>query len=242
MRVKSFFHPPITSRRPALTPFWQAPLVIALAAFLAAATLTSSRAHAQQTLTVTNNAPGTFDGNSGARTFDFSAYSGLAGLTIADVGISLTFEKPAFDAFSNPFFNEITFTLSSPGGGSVFLINQGSFDIGNTGASFNGTIVFSDAAAQLVNVDPNLLTPGTFRSVEPLSLFNGQIFNAGIWTLGIEDIQAGDPLNFSSAALSIAVVPEPTTNALLALGGLLLGAVVLRRHRRGHAVAVMTTV
>lgn len=209
------------------------PRVAAVLLGLSAGVLGHSHAQAQQTFQVSNNLAGTFDQSTGTRTLDFTGTTIPAGFAILDVNLSVTFAKPSLDANESPFYDEIIFTLFNPGSTiNASLIAANSFDIGTAGASFSGTVLFDDAAAQVVNFNPNEITAGTFRPVGSLAAFNGQAFTGGVFNLAIEDTALDNALTFTSATLTIVAIPEPGTTALLALGALLGGVALRRRHHQ----------
>lgn len=221
---------PITSQRP---------LALLASLALSALVVGVQPASAQElTTSVTNTEAGTVDEQEILRTFNFNASSFPAGHNvITDVNISVDFTKLVDPNLDYAFFDEIRLTLTNPNGVSAVLVDAANtFDIGTEGYSFSGFIIFDDSATQPVNVNRNEPQQGTFRPAEPLSVFNGLAYAPGNWTLAIEDTVTGAPLTFNEATLSLTVVPEPATNALL-LGGALVGGAVAWRRRRSRAVS-----
>lgn len=176
----------------------------------------------------TNSTTGFFNANSGTREVVFSAadFSGTTGI-VTDVDISISFAKSDDNSFvpqggqlgpSTPFHNETESALTSPTGTSFTLIsNDGgteivpadnfeSFNPGDFGSSFQGTIIFDQNAAAPVNADPNNLTSGTFRpddnTSNSLDIFNGESV-LGTWSLFIEDDNGADGLSFYEYTLTI---------------------------------------
>jgi hypothetical protein len=138
------------------------------------------------------------------------------------------------------------FRLTSPGGTTVNLINAFSFNTGNAGTSFDGVITFDSAAAQVVNVNPDLVQAGTFRPVNDpvgntLAAFNGQSA-LGTFTLYIEDTVGADSLRFRSFTVNattqdgVSAVPAPPA-AALALMGLASAGGLARLRRRATLAA-----
>lgn len=213
-------------------------------AVAAALTLLAAGPAEAGVIVATNNTIGLFDASSGTRTVTFTGLeAGFGTGVILDVDIAINFAKADGESFDPPFptglpfHNETVFRLER-GATTANLISAGSFNVGSD--PFDGTITFSDQAAQVVNVNPDLPQAGTFRPVGPglLSGFNGQNA-AGTFTLFIQDTVGLDALRFRSFTLTITtedatnVIPEPSTMALAGVGALVLGAMGVRR--RKHA-------
>ena len=194
-------------------------------------------ASAEAALIGSNTTTGNFDRSSGTRTITFTgAEAGFGNGLIQDLDVIINFAKADGESFAppfptgTPFFNEVVFRLTSPLGTVVNLINSGSFNVGS-GPGFDGTIRFDDAAAQVVNVNRNLIQAGTFKPLGLLSDFNGQSA-LGSWTLFIEDTVGADSLRFRSAQLvaeagGTQAIPTPAL-----LPGLIgLGFGVLRKRK-----------
>jgi len=194
------------------------------------------------TITLTNNTPGLFDGSSGTRDVTVTGLEPGFGLgTITSVLVSIDFAKADGEAFDppfpggTPFFNEISFTLTSPATTQVALIADGSWAAGT--GQFDGVITFDEAADSVVNFGAAPVA-GTFRTTGPGSL-NDFIAQAalGVWTLGIGDSAGGDALRFRSFTLTLntdsggSAVPEPSSMALIGLGLLGLGVRNLRKKK-----------
>lgn len=134
---------------------------------------------------------------------------------LTTVTAALDFDKYNVDPTGAPFYSDIGFTLTSPGGKVVTLVSPGDLGPGSDGDFFSGILTFSDAAPTTVNAIPNTLVPGTYRPVGPdnLGMFRGG--NAiGTWTLSIEDIisgtefgESGDPLDYYGAILTLGLKP-----------------------------------
>jgi subtilisin-like proprotein convertase family protein len=90
------------------------------------------------------------------------------------------------------------------------------------GALASGTYQ-PDARAE----DPDLVTDASTRSLH-LYGFDGQLAD-GEWTLFVADLSGGDIATLANWSLSVTVVPEPSTSALLFGAALPL---LLRRRRR----------
>jgi hypothetical protein len=194
--------------------------------------------HAQLVaLTESYNVPRVIDGTAQSIYFNFSSSGLSSSNSIFDVNFTLSFAKTADLADDPPFYSEMAFLLRKLDTTfsiltEVSLIDLGSFSDGEFGASFNGTITFDDDAASFVNADPDNLSSGVFKPVEPLAAV-GQAFSP-FWELRIVDASQQNPTFFRSASLSLlvaAAVPEPSTYALLGAAFLLALAV---RGRRGR--------
>ena len=192
---------------------------------------------AQAAIVGANSIPGNFDASSGTRIITFTgAEAGFGSGIIQDLNAVINFAKADGENFDPPFpletpyFSEVVFRLTSPNGTVANLINADSFNLGSR--PFNGTITFDDLASNVVNFDPNLIQPGTFRPISPLSAFNGESA-LGTWTLFIQDTASQDSLRFRSVQLAVETQAIPTPALLPGLIG--LGVAALRK-RKAEAV------
>lgn len=221
------------------TAFWSA---IALNLLLA------STASASLLITKSNTTLGVVDGGSAIWPIEIAGADITAGVgTIQSVTVTVGFTKCSnlgaplplgcspsnIDVTENPFFNEISFSLSGPSGTTVSLVPEGFFDIFGF---FTGsvTMTFDDLAATSV---PTIPANGTFEPFGSLSDFAGE--NAiGFWGLTFADSLADDPLQLESFSLSVT-----TSTALEIAGPSVLGSFVaglaglglFRRQRRRPA-------
>src|SRR5260370_868131 len=92
----------------------------------------------------------------------------------------------------------------------------------------NGAIPDGDPNGR--NVNP-LSVVDTDPRTALLSSFNGLDPNGG-WTLFFADLSSGEQSTLESWSLSINAVPEPTTYALIAFGGLVALRIMIRRFSR----------
>jgi hypothetical protein len=184
---------------------------------------------------ITNNTSGMFDASSGTRTVTVTGLEPGFGLGIVRaVILSINFAKADGESMNppyptgTPYYNEIVFRLTSPGGTTVNLISANSFTTGSGSTGFDGTITFNQYAASVVNVNPNVVQAGTYRPVGNLNNFYGQNA-AGTWSLYIQDTTGQDALRFRLYSLDIVTdVPEPSVFLLVGAGLVLLA----RRMRR----------
>lgn len=161
-------------------------------------------------------APTTVDATTLPRTI---AVSGVG--TIADVRVTLDFQKvgETCDApgdSSWPFTGEIEFTLASPTGTVVTLIQ--SYTPGPETYAGDGNqrvqVTLDDSAAQPVGVN-GIPETGAFLPVQPLNAFLGEDPN-GDWILNVSDTVGSDPLCYFGATLSVSdgtTPPGPTPPA-----------------------------
>lgn len=154
---------------------------------------------------------------------------------IQDINFTINFAKHDGEAFiaeadalptGGAFLPELSITLEH-GGVTVNLIAFGTFQGGN---EFRGTIVFDDEATNGVADDPLVILAGSVTGVNPLSAFDG-VSAVGDYTLTLTDDTAQDGISYYSSSLTlttVSAVPEPSSTALLGLGGL---AAIMRRRR-----------
>jgi len=197
----------------------------------------------------TNSTTGLFDASSGTRTVAFDGTeAGYGTGQIFDVNISINFAKADGESFDppypggTPFYNEIHFHLTSPGGTVVHLIEPSSWGAGS--GQFDGTITFDDEAGSVVNFGAAPVA-GSFRPTGPGALSDYDSLTAdsalGTWTLFIQDTVGLDALRFRSFTLNIAtaasavVVPEPATLVSCSIGVIGLLGYAWRRRKRAVA-------
>jgi|GEM_PF-3356331 len=210
-------------------------LVLALALGGASA----AQAQLVTTLTSTYNVPQKVDGGSLPIFFDFSSTFVRPDAALFHTTLSFEFTKAPDLPDDQPFYSEIGLTLRelSP---TFMLLNQirlvdtGTFNDGDFGAFFSGTLTFDDSAPTVIGSNPDVLTPGIFKPLDPLATFNGAF--SPFWELVVDDASVQNPLRFRSATLSVfTAVPEPSAMALAGAG--CLGIVIFFRHRRRQNAA-----
>lgn len=179
-----------------------------------------------------------FDASSGYVAFDVTT-RGL----IKDLDVAITFSKcdnpylsmngQACLSENKPFENEIVIRLIGPDGRVVRLVNENTYDQGDTGGIGRVTVNFDDEGAAL----GRRVAAGSFRPVESLSLFHGMDM-FGQWQLYFEDTKRYDPFEVYGSRLVLtetlaapgAQVPEPAS--LVIFGAGLLGLATTRRLRK----------
>ena len=180
-----------------------------------------------------------FDASSGYVNFDVKTHA-----PIGDLNVAITFSKcdnpylttngRACISPNKPFENEIIIRLTGPDGRIVRLVNENTFDQGDTGGVGRITMTFDDEGAAL----GRRVKAGSFRPVESLTLFDGMDM-FGQWKLYFEDTKRYDPFEVYSSRLLFTEklpsldtqVPEPGSLAVSGAG--LFGlAALLRRPRK----------
>lgn len=177
-----------------------------------------------------NGTPGQVDGRTIIRTVTVGPGDLRAGATIADVDVTIEFEKLDHENCANPYsggnpYNpEILFYLTSPGGTRVVLVesqyNWGGSGLGPTytaNHSYGGhvAVTFDDAAA--TPVGGLMPVSGTFRPEQPLAALTGED-PFGTWTLTAGDDSAGDALCFAGFGLAVTAEAEASATVSLVLG------------------------
>lgn len=182
-----------------------------------------------------------FDASSGHVGFDVTTH-GL----IKDLDVAITFSKcdnPYLSANgqaclsdNKPFENEIVIRLIGPDGRAVRLVNENTYDQGNTGGIGRVTVHFDDEGAAL----GRRVAAGSFRPLELLSLFDGMDM-FGQWQLYFEDTKRYDPFEVYSSRLVFTEAPPssstdlPEPAGLLVFGAGLLGLAATRRRLHQQA-------
>lgn len=141
---------------------------------------------------------------------------------ITSVTITLDFHKIDGSACAAPdsgsaYSDEIGFSLESPAGTTVVLINTypNTPTYSNWGAAAPRVqVTLDDTAAAAVGAGGAPET-GTFTPAQPLSAFAGENPN-GIWTLNVTDSVGADPLCYYGASLTVSDARASTATVVTA--------------------------
>lgn len=115
------------------------------------------------------------------------------GRTITDVDVRLNIE--------HSYVGDLRISLVGPTGATVQLINRR----GGSGQNFTGTVLNQQAATPIaVGAAP---FTGSYRPEQTLNAFNNTAA-AGVWTLRIEDLRAGDAGTLLSWALDLTLTND----------------------------------
>jgi subtilisin-like proprotein convertase family protein len=126
--------------------------------------------------------------------------------------------------------NRIGQTLGTPYGNSGSTLDV---TLGDTsGLQANGGLGDVHNVAATGNVTGTYTPDGNAAA---LDVFNGHVAN-GTWTLFLADLSAGDASTLVSWGVTVSVVPEPITWALVIFGGGLVTLAALRGWRRRAAL------
>jgi len=158
----------------------------------------------------------------------------ITNLSITLFGLTHTFPADLDILLVGP--TGLTVILLSDAGGGTDVFNI-TFSFATGFAQAPGTALMNGAIYSPTNIGT---TADTFPAPAPagpygttLTQYNGTVGN-GIWSLYIVDDAAGDSGSFAggwSISFNDAAIPEPTTYALLAGGGLLFGLMAWKRRR-----------
>ena len=107
-------------------------------------------------------------------------------------------------------------------------IGQTGGDFGNSGSGINVTLS-SSGLTDIHSVTGSSAITGTYQPDGNGSLTFGGANANGTWTLFLADLSGGDTATLNSWGLTISVVPEPVTWALMGFAAAGLGLLVLSR-------------
>ncbi len=158
---------------------------------------------------------------------------GSAHATITDLGPASPGSPLSFGALAaQGLFNDV-FTFSLPAnGGSGYSITNFTLLPGVYNTILSTLSLFSNPDGILFNTDDTLLASSVMPGVGSLTL-TFPSSPAGPYYLNVTGIANGAAGGIYNGAISVAVVPEPETYALM-LGGLgLIGFMAARRRREG---------
>ncbi|MFM2475376.1 hypothetical protein, partial [Burkholderia cenocepacia] len=134
---------------------------------------------------------------------------------VDDVTITIDFLKTDGSCVApqpgDAFHGETRFALASPTGTSIALVSNGTYSGGT--ATGVVSVTFDDAAA--TTVGGGAPVSGTFRPVQSLAAFDGELA-AGDWILTVADSTVADPLCYYKATLTVETGVPVLSDATLA--------------------------
>lgn len=151
-----------------------------------------------------------FDGNTKSAPYPTAKVSGMGGL-IDSVSISITWQKldggdvnycGSPDLGSRPWNDEVSFSILSPEGISIPLLNEGTYDFGSVTSGVVTTVFTANGTPVLDGSNP---TTGQFKAAGDLGLLQNRIAQ-GTWTLIANDNYLMDPLCVSGFEVTIKTI------------------------------------
>ncbi len=186
-----------------------------------------------------------FDGGPASSTVTFVAgdFTGTGVVTGVTVDVTVRASDDGFGDINE--WDELSATLTSPGGTALPLLNDASF-IFTLGivAPLNWTFADTGIATGGSPADLTTYAPDGSLPVPNLAAFNGEsaFAGTGVWTLTFSDSSvSANPANLSNFTLNLTTadaVPEPGSVALFGVGAIGLLGVRARRRRRHCAKRV----
>jgi subtilisin-like proprotein convertase family protein len=173
------------------------------------------------------------------------ANNGGNGDTLRNVSVTLN--------LSGGYNGDLYGYLVSPDGGLAILLNRigrtSGNAFGNSGAGMNITLDDSAVTSDIHSAASGVLS-GSYntdaRAVSPLTVLDSDSRTAtlagltgagtGTWTLFLADMAGGDVSSLVSWGITLDVVPEPTTWALMIFGAVLAATAATKVYRRKLAV------
>ena len=154
--------------------------------------------------------------------------------TIQDISVNLNISG----GYNGDLYGYLVLQPTTGGPAMEVLLNRvgqdGTHPFGDAGSGFNVTL--SDSGASSIHGATGSPVTGTYSPDSGNTLdttFGGAVANGGTWTLYLADLASGDTSTLVSWGITVSVVPEPVTWALVGFAVVLgVAGLVGRRKQR----------